>query len=487
VNSLAKLAIDTASARGALYADARAVRVRKQSLVVKNGAIGSISETESLGIGIRAIAGGAWGFAATRELGSAAIEKAAADAVAIARASALVKRADVALAPVAPARAEWRTEIAIDPFEVPFERKVDALMRADAAMRGIKGVTVAEGHMDFAFEDQWYLSTEGAEIHQVIVMSGSGIVATAVRDGEVQTRSYPAPFGGQWATRGYELVEETDLPAHAEKTGEEAVQLLGAPQCPSGVYDLILGSGQLGLQIHESCGHPIELDRVLGTEANFAGTSFLTLDRRGKLRYGSSLVNIVADATREHGPGPGTFGFDDEGVPARRTEIVSEGIFRGYLTSRETAALVGQTESNGSMRADGWSALPLIRMTNVSLLPGASPLSLEALIADTKRGIFMDSNRSWSIDDRRLNFQFGTEYGWEIIDGKRTRLVKNPTYGGTTPEFWNSCDAICGPEEWILWGIPTCGKGEPMQIAATGHGAAPARFRGVRIGVGYAR
>jgi TldD protein len=301
----------------------------------------------------------------------------------------------------------------------------------------------------------------------------------------MQTRSYPTSHGGQWAGRGYELVRELDLPSHAERIATEAVALLDADQCPSGVFDLILGSAQLGLQIHESCGHPIELDRVLGSEANFAGTSFLTVDRLGKLRYGSSLVNIVADATPDHGPGPGTFGFDDEGVPAHRTEIVTEGMFRGYLTSRETAAIVGEKQSNGTMRADGWSSLPLIRMTNVSLLPGSD--ELEAVIASTKHGIFMNDNRSWSIDDRRLNFQFGTEYGWEIVDGRRKRLVKNPTYGGTTPEFWGSCDAVCGRESWILWGLPNCGKGEPMQIAATGHGASPSRFRNVKIGVGYGR
>jgi TldD protein len=373
----------------------------------------------------------------------------------------------------------------VDPASVPLGEKIELLLAADATMRGVRGVTISESRMNFVDEDQWFVSTEGSEIHQILRMSGAGIVATAIRDGEVQTRSYPSPFGGQCATRGYELVREMALAENAARIAGEAVALLDAPQCESGVTDLILGSSQLGLQIHESCGHPIELDRVLGTEANFAGTSFLTLDKRGALRYGSPIVNIVADARVEHGAGPGTFGYDDEGVPARRTDIVKDGIFRGYLTSRETAPLVGEEESNGTMRADGWANLPLIRMTNVSLVPGQG--DLESLIASTKSGLYMEDNRSWSIDDRRLNFQFGTEYGWEIRDGKRTRLVKNPTYGGTTPEFWGSCDAICGAEEWVLWGLPTCGKGEPIQIAATGHGASPARFRNVKVGVGYAR
>ena len=485
MKELAARAVETARSRLASYADARAVRLRTQSLVVKNGKVGSIGETESLGVGIRVIVDGSWGFAATLDLSSAAIDRAAAEAVAVARASARVQVRAVHLAPNPPVRDEWRTAAEIDPFAVPLGEKLEVLFAADTAMRAVAGVTVAESQMKFVEEDQWFVSTEGAEIHQVILMSGSGIVATAVRDGDSQTRSYPSPFGGQWATRGFELVRELALASHGERIASEAVALLDAPQCPEGIYDLILGSSQLALQVHESCGHPIELDRVLGSEANFAGTSFLTPDKRGRLRYGSPLVNIVADARREHGAGPGTFGYDDEGVPARRTEIVKEGVFHSYLTSRETASEVGDDQSNGTMRADGWGNLPLIRMTNVSLMPGEA--RLDALIAETKRGIFMEDNRSWSIDDRRLNFQFGTEYGWLIENGKKTRLVKNPTYGGTTPEFWGSCDAICGRSEWTLWGVPNCGKGEPMQIAATGHGASPARFRGVKIGVGYAR
>lgn len=485
MQTLAQQALDTACARGATYADARAQRTRAQALVVKNGRVGSISESESLGIGVRVIADGSWGFASTHDLSRDGVDAAAARAVAIARASALCRRGEVRLAPLAATRASWRTPVETDPFSVPIEEKIALLLRADEAARRAKGVTISEAQMQCVERDQWFVSTEGAEIHQVILMSGCGLGATAIRNGEVQARSYPTSHGGQWAGRGYELVRELDLAENAERIGSEAVALLDADQCPSGVFDLILGSAQLGLQIHESCGHPIELDRVLGSEANFAGTSFLTLERLGKLRYGSPLVNIVADATQDHGPGPGTFGFDDEGVPAHRTEIVTEGLFRGYLTSRETAAIVGEAESNGTMRAEGWSHLPLIRMTNVSQLPGKD--DLEAVIASTKHGIFMNDNRSWSIDDRRLNFQFGTEYGWEIVDGKRKRLLKNPTYGGTTPEFWGSCDAVCDRRSWVLWGLPNCGKGEPMQIAATGHGASPSRFRNVKIGVGYGR
>jgi TldD protein len=218
-------------------------------------------------------------------------------------------------------------------------------------------------------------------------------------------------------------------------------------------------------------------------EANFAGTSFLTIDKLRKLRYGSDLVNVVADATEEHGPGLGTFAYDDEGVAAQCTPIITNGLFTGYISSRETAHTIGETRSNGTMRAEGWNRIPLVRMTNISIRPGEKPLTFDQLIADTDDGIYMDTNRSWSIDDRRLNFQFGTQVGWEIKHGKRGAMLRNPTYTGITPEFWGSCDAVCSESEWVMWGTPNCGKGQPGQIGHTGHGAAPARFTNVRVGV----
>jgi TldD protein len=272
---------------------------------------------------------------------------------------------------------------------------------------------------------------------------------------------------------------------NARRVAEEAVALHKAAQCPEGVSTIILDSSQLGLQIHESIGHPIELDRVLGMEANFAGTSFLTLDKLGRLRYGSELVNVVADARQEHGPGLGTFGFDDEGVPAQCTPIITHGLFTGYLSSRETAHIIGANRSGGTLRAECWNRLPMIRMTNISILPGEKPLTLEQLIADTDDGIYMETNKSWSIDDKRYNFQFGCEIGWEIEKGKRGRMLKNPSYSGITTEFWNSMDAICSRDQWTLWGTPTCGKGQPQQVMGTGHGASPARFRGIKVGSAY--
>jgi len=303
--------------------------------------------------------------------------------------------------------------------------------------------------------------------------------AMAVSGGDAQKRSYPAGHGGDSATRGFEFIADLDLPGHAAQVRKEALALVTAPECPSGDCDLILSGSQMALQIHESCGHPIELDRVLGTELSLAGGSFLSLDKLGNFRYGSQKVNITADATIPGGRG--SFGFDDEGIPAQRYDIVREGVFVGYLSSRETAPVIASS-SGGAMRASEWNYIPLIRMTNVNLEPGQG--SLEDLVADTKKGLLMDNNKVWSIDDMRVNFQFGCEIAWEIENGKIGRILKNPSYRGITPQFWGNCDAVCGPEEWRVWGAANCGKGEPMQTIGTGHGASPTRFCSVVVGAG---
>ncbi|HPO72779.1 MAG TPA: TldD/PmbA family protein, partial [Armatimonadota bacterium] len=392
--------------------------------------------------------------------------------------SALVQREEVDLAPVEPARGRFEMPCRKDPFEVPLEEKISLLLDADAALRREPRVTVSEARMAFFREEKTFASTEGAYLEQVKTESGAGVAATATESGEAQTRSYPAAFGGDFAAAGYEFIESLDLEQGAETAGQEAAALLDAPQCPSGVTDLILEGQQLALQIHESCGHPVELDRVFGTEASYAGTSFLTTDKLDTFQYGSDAVTLVADATIEGGLG--SFAYDDEGVPAQRVPLVEEGIFRGYLSSRETAARIGRT-SSGAMRADGWNRIPLIRMTNINLEPG--DWSLDEMIEETQEGLLLSTNRSWSIDDKRLNFQFGTEAAWEIRNGRLGRLLKNPTYTGITYQFWRACDAVARREEWRVWGIPNCGKGEPCQVAHVGHGASAARFRGVRVGV----
>ena len=482
MKELVQLAIDTATAKGASYADARGVEVIREDIATKNGVLGQADSDESVGIGVRVVANGAWGFASTADLSREGVERAAAEAVRIAEASATVSKEPVRLAPVDKVIASWSTPHLYDPFEVALEEKVGLLLQIDEVLRGVKGVTIAEGFMTFVKQKKHFASTEGSQIYQQILMSGAGYSATAVDGNDIQRRSYPTSFRGQFENKGYELIDKFPLLGEAQRVGEEAVALLTADQCPSGERDIILEGSQLGLQVHESCGHPIELDRVLGTEANFAGRSFLTLEKHRNFKYGSEHVHLTADATAPGGCG--TFGYDDEGVPGQKWDIVKDGEFCGYLTSRETAGMIGLERSQGTMRADGWNRTPIIRMVNVSLQPGHG--TLDDLIADTDDAIYMETNRSWSIDQLRYNFQFGTEIGWEIKGGRRGRMLKNPTYQGITPEFWAACDWVTGRTEWELWGVPNCGKGQPGQIMATGHGASPARFRKQKVGVAYA-
>jgi len=481
----ASAALHTAQLRGAFYADARVMHLRQRDLTTKNGEVGTLAQSESIGIGIRVLVDGAWGFASTDQLTNEGVARCAAQAVSIAKASALAKRGDVVMVPEQAFIDSWQSPFRKDPFEIPLETQLALLLAADAEMRRVKGVTLTETGMQFRKIESWFASSIGSRIHQNKVITGCGIGATSFQGDEIQKRSYPNSFGGQHALEGYELVESLELLKHAPRIAEESAALHSAAQCPEKTGTLILGGSQLGLQIHESVGHPIELDRVLGQEANFAGTSFLTLDQLNKLRYGSDIVNVVADARLEHGQGLGTFAYDDEGVPAQCTDIIKDGQFRGYLSNRETAHLIGLPRSSGTMRTESWNRLPIIRMTNISLKPGT--WKFDDLLSDTDDAILMETNRSWSIDDRRYQFQFSTEIGWEIKNGKKTRMLKNPSYSGITTEFWNSCDAICSRDHWTLWGTPNCGKGQPMQTMGTGHGAAPSRFRNIRIGAAFAK
>jgi len=483
MKDLALRALDLVARRGVTYADARVIETRDREISTKNGKAGQVSSSESMGIGIRVLAFGCWGFAATDDLTNSGIEAAAALALQIARAGTAARKRDVALAPEEKHEAVWVSPCRIDPFSIPVDRNLAVLLAVDRELRRNPAVSLAEASMHFERRRQVFASTAGSVIDQTRQVSGAGFSALSYQDGEIQKRSYPNSFGGQFQLKGYELVDELRLLENAPRIAEEAVALHRADLCPEGEFDLILDSSQLGLQIHESIGHPIELDRVLGTEANYAGMSFLTLDNLHRLRYGSDIVNVVCDARLEHGPGLGTFAFDDEGVPAQSTDIIRDGRFAGYMTSRETAAEIGEPRSNGCMRADGWARLPLIRMTNVSLLPGGQSLE-EVFAAD--HAIYMETNRSWSIDDKRFNFQFGCEIGWEIRNGKRVRMLKNPSYSGITTEFWNACEAIAGPEHWTLWGVPNCGKGQPEQVMGIGHGASPSRFRKIKVGGAYA-
>lgn len=480
MRDIVRRALDTAAQQGAGYADARLVRRRERSASVKGGAVETLGASESEGVGIRVLVDGAWGFASTGESGGAAVDEAAALAVRIARASARAGQGGVQLAPRPIAQGRYETPVEIDPFAVPLEQTVDLLMRAERAMAAIPGVATTTASYGAFRETKSFGSTDGSDIEQVITHVGGDLEVTAANADDLQRRTYPESSGG-YAAAGYEHVESLGLVERAPIIAEEVVELLSAPVLPPGRRTIVLHPSQLYLQIHESCGHPTELDRVFGTEAAYAGTSFLTTDKLDAgYRYGSPLIDIVADATTP--TGLGTFGWDDEGVGAQRVPLISEGIFSGYLTSRDTAPRIGRV-SGGSVRADGWNRLPLIRMTNINLLPRPG-MSLDDIVADTEDGVWLESNRSWSIDDRRLNFQFATEIAREIKGGKLGQLYRNATYTGITPAFWGSCDAVADESTWTMVGVTNCGKGQPGQAMHVGHGCSGARFRDVEVGVG---
>ena len=479
MDDLVSRALDLAEVQGAGYADIRIVRTSQERISVRSGVVDTLSFDESLGFGVRVLVNGCWGFASSHDITSKEVDRVTALAVNIAKASATLSKGVVNLGPPITSRGTYTTPIEEDPFTISTDHKLALLMDADQRMASVKGIRSRQGNLIFIKEEKTFANSEGAHVEQTVYEAGGGISANAVGNNEIQRRSYPQSMGRQQGCAGWEYITAMDLPGNAERVATEAVALLTADPCPSNIVtDIIIGSAQLALQIHESCGHAIELDRVLGAEAAYAGTSFLTTDKLNNFRYASDVVNITADSLRV--PGLGSFGWDDEGVPSQSTPIVTNGDFVGYLMSRETASGLGLT-SNGCVRAASWNRIPMIRMTNVSIEPGT--WKLDDLIADTDDGIFLEMNRSWSIDDRRYNFQFGTEVGYEIKKGKLGRLLRNTTYTGITPEFWNSCDAVCDADHWTMWGTPNCGKGQPGQIGHTGHGAAPARFRNVRVGV----
>jgi TldD protein len=470
----ASAAVRAALDAGARYADARVMVRRTESMTARDGDIEDLSSAESAGLGVRALVGSSWGFYAAPDLSSADAEAAGRRAVQIATASAMVPGAAVDLVSSAPRQASWQSKCDIDPLSVPLSTKGDLLVRATAAAKEA-GADLAEAIYQIWDTRKWFVSSEGHRIDQHIRECGAGVTASAYGDGEIQRRSWPS-HRGQYGTRGWELVDELDLVGNAPRMAEEARALLTAPLCPAGETTLVLGGEQLALQIHESVGHAIELDRILGWEAAFAGTSWLDLSKLGSLRYGSELMNITIDPGI---PGAlGSFGYDDEGTPAQKRDAVRDGIWVGVLAGRDSAAVAG-LDYAGSVRSDGWARLPMVRMTNVGLEPG--PHTLDEIIAATDDGVFMDINRSWSIDDRRLNFQFGCEVGYEIKNGKLGRMLRNPTYTGIGPKFWQSMDMLSA--ETTAWGTPNCGKGQPGQIGHTGHPAAPARFTDVRVGV----
>jgi TldD protein len=471
--------MDSARDRAA-YAEARHVDARSEAIAVLAGQVDAIDSSASEGIGVRVRVGGGWGFAATRDVTRAGAEAALKRALAVAEAQPAGPATP--LAPVAPARGHWSSPYDVDPFTVSLDDKLALLFEAERALRSgderiVRTVATARAWR----ERKAFASTDGAACTQELVATGGGIAAYVSDGTDVQVRSYPTAHGGGLsAARGWEHVLALDLPGNAPRVAGEAVELLTAPPCPQGTRTIVLHGEQVALQVHESIGHALELDRILLGEASYAGTSWVAPTDLGSLRYGSELLHVTADATLPGGLG--SFGWDDEGVAGARTDLVEGGILRATLSNRESAAAIGLEASGGCARADGFARQPIVRMTNVSLEPGTVP-TLPDLLADTDEGLYLETNRSWSIDDRRLQFQFATEVCREIRGGELGRLYRNGSYAGVTPQFWGSMDAVCGPQEWRLWGLTNCGKGEPGQIMVVSHGAAPARFRDVQVGV----
>jgi len=462
-------------------ADIRLTTTHEQHVRIRNGEVETLASTVDRAVGVRVLVGNGWGFAASSDTDEAAIRATARRALEVAEASHVANSETVVLSDVEPHVTRWESSFAVDPWSIPMERKIDHLLAATEPMRGDPRIHQVSGEISCYRQEKVFVSTEGSFIEQTTTQMGGGIEAVAIDGGEFQRRTYPNAFGGDFQAAGWEFIEGLALAANAPRVRDEALALLAAPKAPAGRHDLIVGSSQLALQVHESCGHPTELDRAMGLEISLAGGSFLQPSMLGNFRYGSDLVNIVADATV---PGAiGSFAFDDDGVAAQRFHLIENGMFVGYLTGRDTAPLLknGQgRRSNGTVRAESAARIPIIRMTNINLEPGTTPL--DEIIAGTKRGIFVETNKSWSIDDVRLNFQFGCEVAYEIENGRLGRLLKNPLYTGITPDFWRSCDAVGDRAGWRIWGLPNCGKGDPMQTMRVAHGAPVARFRGVEMG-----
>jgi TldD protein len=469
-------ALDAATGPGVEYADARLVECEEFRLYARGTGAPDERTEYNLGVGVRVLRDGVWGFASV-PLGDAGdVRRAARRAVANAE-TAAVGRERITLPERPPARGRYVTEVGTDPFTVSAGERHGLLDGALTAALAPAAVVSAEAGLNAKRQHRHYADSEGSRQQQHFIESGAVVMAFATDGTQVQRRSAPNSFFGNTAAAGWEYVVSLRLPEEAARVGEEAAELLSAPVAPSGTADLVIGPAQLALQIHESCGHALELDRILGDETNFAGTSFITPGSRGTLRYGSPAVNITADPTV---PGTrGSFAFDDEGTPAVREPLIRDGVVVNFLSGRDSAARAG-LRSTGAARADGWAYLPACFATNVFLEPGEG--SLEELLDRLGDGYYIDANRSWSIDERRWNFQFGTEVAYEVRGGRKGRLLRDFSYGGVTPRFWGSVEAVAGPAEFRAFGMP-CGKGEPKQWGFLGHGAAPALVRGVRIGV----
>lgn len=480
MKELTERAVETARLAGADYADARVLTIRDQEIYVQDLSPKAIHDVTDAGIGVRVLKDGAWGFASISRQDKRSAEKVAREAVTVAKASALTVGKDrVRLAPEPVHKDRFETKLQIDPFSIPIEDKLAMLLRINEIMLGVKGIVKTLANTRVTRRHQFFASTEGSAIETLITTVNAFYMATAVSKGDSQTRS----FQDYPLNKGWEHIVAQKLEANAQRIAEEAVAKLSAAYPTEGKMDLILDPTHLSLTIHESVGHATELDRVLGYEANFAGTSFVTLDKKaGKFRYGSEIINFVADNTLAGGLA--STGYDDDGVACQLWDIIHNGIFKNYSSTREVAPLAGYKRSFGSARADSYLSMPINRIPNLCLKPANKSISPENLAADVKRGVWIEGRGSWSIDQRRLNFQFGGDLFYEIRNGKKTRMLRDVLYQSITPEFWGAVDSISGKKYWEARGFRTCGKGEPMQVAQMTNGGPWIRVRGIRVSKG---
>jgi len=471
-----KLACDMATKQGCLFADARYLDIRHQRLSSRDLALSHCGESDDRGFGVRVLYQGAWGFASSPSYEAEEVGKVVNLAIRIAKASAMAIRQDgVKWAPQQAFKLSYRSNCDQDPFKVALENKADLLISANEVMLKNKSVIRAQGYLLFKRVQRWYANTEGSELHSDVTSSESIIWAIAVGNDDFQERNWRAPSTSQ----GFEAYQKAEFLIQAERVAAQAEEKLSADLSPEGDLDIITDSENLSLTIHESVGHATELDRVMGYEVSMAGSSFVTRDKKGNFQYGSDKVTLMADNRLENGLA--TQGFDDDGVPGQRWEIVKNGIFQTYSTGREFAHYIDETHSRGCCRADHWSSIPIVRIPNLFLIPGKESTSPDDLIAEVKNGLYFEGMDSFSIDQRRLNFQFGGNAVWKIENGKKAGMVKAALYQSRTPYFWNACEATCDEAYWRPHGVMSCGKGDPMQIAQMTHGAAPTLFRKINI------
>ena len=478
---LANEALNVVRGAGATYADARVGRYRRQTIQTRERQVSGVSDEESYGLGVRALVNGCWGFAATSTMTRAGVQKAAQEAVAIARAARAVQRHPVELAPTASVTGTWMTPVKRDPLEVPLEEKIALLIKANEAALRVKSVRFVSSGFQLLREVKTLVTSEGTNVTQTFIRVGPYFSATATAPGDFQTYEHETAPRGQ----GWEYVESLDIPGNAERWASIAAEKLTAKSVEAGQYDLILDPTNLWLTIHESIGHPTELDRAIGQEANYAGTSFVAPPDKtiGKLRYGPEFMNVQADRTQESSLS--RVAWDDEGVPADQWLIIEKGVFKDYQTTREQAkwieSLTGVRRSHGCSFAESWNAVQFQRMPNISLLPGERDITLDDIVAATDRGIVIKNRGSWSIDNQRYNFQFSGQVYYEVRNGKIAGMLRDVAYQSNTPVFWNAMDMIGGKSSYWLGGSFNDGKGEPSQVSSVSHGCPPCRFRNVTI------